>query len=83
MLVVWVGVGVKMPAYVWAVGLIIVARGVAVVGVVLVSSLSSMSMPATGRNCGPSLCFLGTGLIVYHLFLLLMAIYTHRQSSSI
>jgi len=50
---------------------------------VSVSSSSSMSIPAVGLSCGPSLCFLRTGLMVYHLFLSLMAINTHKRSSSI
>ena len=49
---------------------------------VLVSLSSSTSIPAVGWSCGPSLCFLGTGLIVYHLFLSLTAMNTYRQSSS-
>ncbi len=55
------------------------------IGVVVdvsVSSSSSMSIPAVGRSHGPSPCFHGTGLIVYHLFLSLTAINAHRRSSS-
>ena len=45
---------------------------------VSVSSSSSISMPAVGRNRGPSPCFHGTGLMLYHLFLSLTAMNTHR-----
>jgi len=47
------------------------------------SSSSSISMPAVGCNCGPSPCFRRTGLMLYHLFLSLTAMNTHRRSSSI
>jgi len=51
-----------------------------VIGVVVDVSVSSssISIPAVGRSHGPSPCYRGTGLIEYHLFLLLTAMNTHR-----
>src|SRR6266702_397874 len=67
---------------VWVVGLIEVVEMVGVVVDTSVSSSLSMSIPAVGHSRGPSPCFLGTGLMVYHLFLSLMVMNAHRRSSS-
>src|SRR6266702_1516467 len=62
-------------------GLMEVVEIIGVVVDVSVSLLSSMSIPAVDHSYGPSLCFLGTGLMVYHLFLSLMAMNARRRSS--
>ena len=79
---------VEVPA--WDIGCCIIVIGVCVIGwvevveamgvfvEVSVSSSSSISMPAVGHNRGPSPCFRGTGLMLYHLFLLLTVMNTHR-----
>jgi len=51
--------------------------------VVVVSSGGSTSIAHIEASVGPSPRFLGTGLIVYHLFLLSQATKAHSQSSSI
>jgi len=68
---------------VWVIGWVEVVAVISVVVDMSVSSSSSISMPDTGCSRGPNLCFRGTGLMLYPLFLLLMAMNTHRQSSSI
>ncbi len=51
--------------------------------VVVVSSGGSMSIARIEASVGPSPRFLGTGLIVYHLFLSSQATKAHNRSSSI
>ena len=68
---------------VWVIGWVEVVAVIGVVVDVSVSSSSSISMPDTGRSHGPNPCFRGTGLMLYHLFLSLTAMNTHRRSSSI
>ena len=66
---------------------VVIVGAVVVVGVrgfvVVVSSGGSTSIACIEASVGPSPRFLGTGLIVYHLFLLSQATKAHNQSSSI
>src|SRR6266702_3612873 len=90
MVVVVVGgrVVVEVPAWdIIGCMIVVIIGAVVVVGVsglfVVVSSGGSTSIACMGVSAGPSPRFLGTGLIVYHLFRSSQAIKAHNRSSSI